>query len=144
DAHPLADPLVVGVHPLREVVVGDDVLRLRAAQAEEPGAGNRRGGPELLGARHVSAPACSVMRSTALSRSSGVLRASVAVPLRSRLTRPTSVPAGGSSITAVTPSSRRRAMQASQRTGRVTWATSLRSASPPSVTTAPSAFDNSG
>ena len=84
------------------------------------------------------------MSSTAASRSSGDFTASVAVPLRSRLTRPTSVPAGGSSSTAVTPSSRSVAMQASHRTGRVTCATSRRSDSAPLVSTAPSALDSSG
>ena len=44
-------------------------------------------------------------------------------PFHSRLARPASAPAGGSSRTAVTPSSRRVARQESKRTGLVTWLT---------------------
>ncbi len=54
------------------------------------------------------------------------------------------MPAGGSSITAVTPSSFSAAMHASQRTGRVTCATSRLSASAPVPTVVPSALDSSG
>ena len=87
-----------------------------------PGAGGGH-----AGGGHAALQRVRPMSSTAASRSSGVFSASVAVPLRSRLTRPTNVPAGGSSSTAVTPSSRSVAMQASHRTGRVTCATSRRS-----------------
>ena len=54
------------------------------------------------------------------------------------------MPAGGSSITAVTPSSPSIAMQASHRTGRVTCATSLRRVSAPVSTTLPSALESRG
>ena len=140
---PGADPLVVGVDPGGELVVGDDPLRLEAAQPEQPGAGHALGEPQpgaLIGRSRRGRAATS---SAAASRSSGVLSASVRTPLSSRLASPTSVPAGGSSISAVTPSSRSVAWHASQRTGRVTWATSRRSASAPSVTAAPSALDSS-
>ena len=45
-------------------------------------------------------------------------------PFHSRLARPASAPAGGSSMTAVTPSSRMVARHESNRTGLVTWLTS--------------------
>ena len=61
-----------------QVVVGDDVVGLGAAQAEEAGA--RDGGGQAQWVRvlgHECSSACSLISSTAASRSSGVLRASV-------------------------------------------------------------------
>ena len=64
-------------------------------------------------------------------------------PFHSRLASPASAPAGGSSMTAVTPRSRMVARQASKRTGLVTWLTSRASASAPVGTAVPSALDSS-
>ena len=55
-------------------------------------------------------------------------------PFHSRLASPASAPAGGSSMTAVTPSSRMVARHASKRTGLVTWLTRRFSASAPVAT----------
>ena len=103
DADPGADPLVVGVHDLREIVVGDDSVGPEVAEAGDPragGAGHRRDRhgarparvrPEI---RHAFTPACSATKAAAASASSGDLTAMVATPFSSRLTSPTSVPGG--------------------------------------------------
>ncbi len=230
DADPAADPLVAGVHLGREVVVGDHVARLVAAERDDPRA--RRGrerqkmscacllsggthpapleldadqrlaladripvlhqplddlrrpwrGDRVLAAagpdraevgcarpavcrrtgtcprparRSAATPAggrargssgsarCSSIRSRAASSWSGVLRASWTTPGSARRARPVSVPAGGSSISAVTPRSAIVRMHRSQRTGAATWATMRSSHSWPVVTAAPSASDSS-
>src|SRR5450755_404743 len=89
------------------------------------------------------APVGSVASSLrAASRSSGVFRACRVTLGSARRARPVSVPAGGSSIRAVTPWSAIVAMQASQRTGVATCLTMRSSQSVPVVTTAPSVLDS--
>ncbi len=82
-------------------------------------------------------------RSRAASRSSGVLRATVSTPGSARLMSPVSVPAGGTSMTPVTPSSPMVRMQRSQRTGVLTWLTMRARASRPCCTTSPSRLEMS-
>src|SRR5690606_37319952 len=130
DADARADPFVAGVHGLGQLVVGDD------------------GGGLVVAQRQQLRPRCGVedphfISSLAESRSSGVLSATVATPRSPRLARPVSVPPGSSSIMRVTPSSAMVAMQASQRTGLLTWSTRRRMTSAPPVTAAPSALDSS-
>ena len=69
--------------------------------------------------------------------------AATVTPGRPRRARPVSVPAGGSSISAVTPRVAIVRMHASQRTGAATCATMRDSQSGPEVTMAPSRFDSS-
>src|SRR5690606_73132 len=136
----LPDPLVTGVHQLRQVVVGDDAVALGAAETQQPGASGRSGLADGRSGAHAlpsSSPAPS-------SRSTGVVDGPTLTPLRSRRTRPESVPAGGNSTTARTPRSAKAAMQLSQRTGLVTWETKRSTISSPADTTAPSALDSSG
>ena len=146
DAGALADPLVGGVDALDDLGVGDDPSRPVAADAGDAGVrpvGVRgaQGPREALGGDgHAE---CSLMRVRAASRSSGVLTASSSTPLSARLASPTRVPAGGSSMIAVTPRSVNRSMHRSQRTGLDTCATSRSSTSRPSATTAPSRLETS-
>ena len=97
--------------------------------------------------RHEGEPSCGAAlpcratRSRAASRSAGVLRATVSTPGSARLIRPVSVPAGGTSMTPVTPSSPMVRMHRSQRTGLLTWVTIRASTSRPCWTTAPSRFE---
>ena len=86
---------------------------------------------------------CSAMSSRAASSWSGVLIASCATPGSARRARPVRVPAGGSSMIAVTPRSAMVRMHRSQRTGAATWAMMRSSHSLPVVTAAPSASDSS-
>ena len=102
DPDPAADPLVVGLDALRELVVGDDAVGLGAAEAEDAGAGDGIGLADGRAQAH-SPPRIS---STAAARSSGVETFAVAVPLIWRLTIPVSVPAGVSSTAPVMPRSR--------------------------------------
>ena len=67
----------------------------------------------------------------------------VGVPFNSRLAIPVSAPAGGNSTIAEMPNSRMVAVHRSQRTGRVSCATSLVIASVAEDTGRPSAFDSS-
>src|SRR5690606_9454823 len=119
DADAAADPGVVGLDRLGELVVGDDPGGPVVAEREDARARGRVGDAEP-GAHRV----CALIRSRALSRSAGVFRATRSTPLSSRLASPVSVPAGGSSMIAVTPISRMVSMQASQRTGALTCSTS--------------------
>ena len=144
DADPGPDPLVAGVDPRGELVVGDDPVGLHAAQAEQPGAGDGLGQPQAGVIAMLPAALCSATRAAAASRSSGVFRAERRHALAARAwpARPACRPAAARSA----PSPRARAAspgRQSQRTGRVTWATSRRSASAPPVTAAPSALDSS-
>src|ERR1700677_2431326 len=133
DPDPGADPLVVRVYARGQVMVGHHVVGLVAAEREDAGARH-----------HVWDPhACSSMSRRAASIWSGVFSARSSTPGIARLARPVSVPAGGSSMMAVTPSSRMVAMHASQRTGAATWATMRPSHSLPVVTAAPSVLDSS-
>ena len=84
---------------------------------------------------------CRAARSRAASRSSGVLSATVSTPGSARLIRPVRVPAGGTSMTPVTPSSPMVRMHRSQRTGLLTWLTMRASTSRPCCTTAPSRLE---
>src|SRR5215207_1341411 len=97
--------------------------------------------------RQVGEPSCGAAlpwraaRSRAASRSSGVFRATVSTSGSDRLTRPVRVPAGGTSISAVTPSSPIVCMHRSQRTGLLTWLTIRESTSRPWAMTAPSRLE---
>ena len=201
DADPVADPLVVGVDDLGEVVVGEHPGRLVVAERDDrdcrssvlssdAGEGLARGdrvvvvgepldeharrrarsprpvpcrvttwpmhlagldrgalgevrqrarrcrrrwrprpGTRIVGS-WLGAMPCRAIRSRAAARSSGVFSGDdlgPPSPLSSRLTRPARVPAGGSSMTPVTPRSARVRMHRSQRTGAVTWRTRRRS-----------------
>ena len=114
DADPVADPLVVGVHALGEVVVGDDVVGLDAAQPEDPGA--RRGRGELRPGSWVfldqDGRLLQIVRG--LQRQGG---RALELPLdqADERTRRREFDHGGDAEIA------ELAMQASHRTGRVTW-----------------------
>src|SRR6185312_14561655 len=113
-----------------------NLLGLHAAQAQNARAGARHELSQLRAHAwipHDAAAAGSPISAATVSRSSGAFSASVTVPLRSRLTSPDSVPAGGSSIVAVIFKTRSVAMQESQRTALVTCATSRCNISAPSV-----------
>src|SRR5437660_1747123 len=80
------------------------------------------------------------------SRSAGDLTARAVTPRSSRLAIPVRVPAGGNSTIAVTVFSvpaRRYSVHRSQRTGWVSWATSVSIAAAAEVTGFPSRLDNS-
>src|SRR5699024_5298661 len=99
DSDAFLDPLVVGVHDLGQVVVGDHVIRLGTSEAHNTaGCGTLRQRHAVAGA-HACAPARE-------SRSVGFFSAVVlvTVPLSWRRTRPVSVPAGGNSMVSETPS----------------------------------------
>src|SRR5829696_5739895 len=82
-------------------------------------------------------------RARAAGRSSGVRSLTVSTPGSSRRASPASVPAGGSSMIALTPRWRRVAWQRSQRTERMSWPTSRCTTSAPLSTAVPSALDSS-
>src|SRR4051812_2359689 len=82
------------------------------------------------------------IRSRAFARSSGVLTVTISIPLRARFARPARVPAGGSSITAVTPISARVRIHRSHRTGAVTCRTNRWSMVGPWSTALPSRLDS--
>src|ERR1700712_6010357 len=92
DPYPAADPLVIGVHDLRELVIGDDAVRAVMAQPGNLRAGGA-GPVDDLDPRpwrgHSRTPECSATKSAALSSSAGVFSAMVATPFRSRRISPT-------------------------------------------------------
>src|SRR5690606_25414668 len=145
DAHAAADPLVGGVHAGGQVVVGDDVGGLVLAEGDDARSGEGGGGlHHACPSRSAeAAPECSAMSARARSRSSGDLTASSSTPRSARLARPVRVPAGGSSISAVTPRSASVAVQESHRTGELICDTRRDRYSAPEVTTAPSRLDSS-
>ncbi len=101
-------------------IVAAGTLSELAEFAADPPARARLIPLSVAGAFHTRHMAPAVDELRAARRLSGVLRAASCTPGRARLARPVSVPAGGSSMIALTPRPVIDCMHLSQRTGALT------------------------
>src|SRR5690625_1509817 len=125
DAGALPNPFVRGVDRSGQLIIGHKIRRTVTADRQDS-AGCVRGIGIQSWCGHVLPYAVmfwvwSAMNSWALSRSAGVLIATVLTPFIARRAIPVRVPPGNSSMMPVTPCSIIVVWHRSQRTGEVTW-----------------------
>src|SRR5215472_8960442 len=135
--------------PVLTAAPGSAAVRCACPARNVPESGatsSRQSGAWLSGWRSSAPPsaiaAWAASSSRAAPRSPGPFRARVCTPGSARRARPVSVPAGGSSISAVTPRPAMVCMHRSHRTGVLTCVTIRSSQSGPLRTTLPSRLDS--